>query len=82
MRQSTSLRFAVGQSFPFWQISVVCDDGVAVADILANRLYAQRRTQWPDTLDGVASAARTGVALAGGSIRRRLRAFVASRKAA
>ena len=27
------LRFAVGQEFPFWQITVVCDDGVAVADI-------------------------------------------------
>ena len=21
------MRFAVGQSFPFWQVSVVCDDG-------------------------------------------------------
>jgi predicted dehydrogenase/nucleoside-diphosphate-sugar epimerase len=66
---SASLRFAVGQSFPFWQISVVCDDGVAVADILANRFYTQRRTHWLDTLDGVASAARTGAALAGDSIR-------------
>jgi len=64
-----SMRFAVGQSFPFWQISVVCDDGVAVADILANRFYTQRRTRWLDTVDGVASAARTGAALAGDSIR-------------
>lgn len=64
-----SLRFAVGQSFPFWQISVVCDDGVAVADILANQFYTQRRTRWLDTLDGIASATRTGAALAGDSIR-------------
>ena len=64
-----SLRFALGQSFPFWQVSVVCDDGVAVADILANRFYTQRRTRWLDTVDGVASAARTGAALAGDSIR-------------
>ena len=27
-RLPAQLRFAVGQSFPFWQVSVVCDDGV------------------------------------------------------
>lgn len=64
-----SLRFAVGRSFPFWQVSVICDDGVAVADILANWFYAQRRTRWLDTLDGVASATRTGVAMAAASAR-------------
>ena len=42
------LRFAVGQSFPFWQVTVVCDDGVAVADILANRLL----TLSADAVDG------------------------------
>ena len=64
-----SLRFAVGQAFPFWQISVVCDDGVAVADILANRFYTSRRTRWLDTLDGVASAGRTAAGMLGGSAR-------------
>jgi predicted dehydrogenase/nucleoside-diphosphate-sugar epimerase len=64
-----SLRFAVGQTFPFWQISVVCDDGVAVADILANRFYTEQRTRWLDTLDGFASAARTGVAMTADSAR-------------
>ena len=64
-----SLRFAVGQAFPFWQISVVCDDGVAVAHILANRFYTSRRTRWLDTLDGVASAGRTAAGMLGGSAR-------------
>ena len=71
------LRFAVGQSFPFWQVTVVCDDGVAVADILANRLITYRRTRWMEAIDGVASGARTAAAVFGdgwrnfGSIRRR-----------
>ncbi len=59
------LRFAVGQSFPFWQVTVVCDDGVAIADILANRLITYRRTRWMDAIDGVASGARTAAAVFG-----------------
>ncbi|HEX5328457.1 MAG TPA: NAD-dependent epimerase/dehydratase family protein, partial [Acetobacteraceae bacterium] len=64
-----SLRFAVGQAFPFWQVSVVCDDGVATADILANRFYTSSRTRWLDTVDGVASASRTASAMIGDSTR-------------
>ena len=58
------LRFAVGQSFPFWQVTVVCDDGVAVADILANRLFTYRRTRWMEAIDGVASGTTTTSATA------------------
>ncbi len=71
MRRSTapicrhSFDFAVGQSFPFWQVTVVCDDGVAVADILANRLFTYRRTRWMEAIDGVASGARTAAAVFG-----------------
>jgi predicted dehydrogenase/nucleoside-diphosphate-sugar epimerase len=64
-----SLRFAVGQAYPFWQISVVCDDGVATADILANRFYTSSRTHWIETLDGVASAGKTAAAMLGESAR-------------
>ena len=53
------LRFAVGQSFPFWQISVVCDDGVAVADISAGRLFTYRRTRWLEAVDGFVSGTRS-----------------------
>ncbi len=57
------LRFAVGQSFPFWQVTVVCDDGVAVADILANRVLTYRRTRWLETIDGMASGSRSAAEL-------------------
>jgi predicted dehydrogenase/nucleoside-diphosphate-sugar epimerase len=57
------MRFAVGQEFPFWQITVVCDDGVAVADMLANRFFTYEHTRWMEAVDGVASGTRTGAAL-------------------
>ncbi len=57
------LRFAVGQPFPFWQVTAVCDDGVAVADILANRMFTYRRTRWMEAVDGLASGARTAAAM-------------------
>lgn len=63
------LRFAVGQSFPFWQLTVVCDDGVLVADILANRFYAHGRTRWLEAADGPLSGMRTAGAVFGGSVR-------------
>jgi len=44
-RLPAQLRFAVGQSFPFWQVTVVCDDGVIVADILANRVATHDHTR-------------------------------------
>ena len=71
------LRFAVGQCFPFWQITAVCDDGVAVADILANRLFTYRRTRWMDAVDGLASGARTAAAVFGAS-GRNLTAYAAA----
>lgn len=64
-----SLRFAVGQSYPCWQASMTCDDGVAVADMVANRFYMLRRTRWLEAVDGVASAGLTALAMAGASVR-------------
>jgi predicted dehydrogenase/nucleoside-diphosphate-sugar epimerase len=58
------LRFAVGQSFPFWQLRVVCDDGVIVADILANRCVTHARTRWMEAVDVSLSGTRTAAALA------------------
>ncbi|CAN7391504.1 NAD-dependent epimerase/dehydratase family protein [Phenylobacterium sp. LjRoot219] len=63
------LRFAVGQSYPFWQLTVVCDDGVLVADILANRCYAHGRTRWLEAADGLISGVRTAGAVFGGAVR-------------
>ena len=64
-RLAAQLRFAVGQSFPFWQLTVVCDDGVAVADILADRLSTHARTRWLEPVDALVS----GLATAGGLAR-------------
>ncbi len=58
------LRFAVGQEFPFWQIQLVCDDGVAVADILANRVFTYDRTRWLPAVDEALSGLRTAAGVA------------------
>lgn len=62
------LRFAVGQEFPFWQVSVICDDGVIVADILANRLIRHGRTRWLGAVDSMVSGLRSAADLAGASV--------------
>jgi predicted dehydrogenase/nucleoside-diphosphate-sugar epimerase len=67
-RLPAQLRFAVGQSFPFWQVRVVCDDGVVVADILANRCVTFGRTRWMDAVDGALSGTRSAAALARDSL--------------
>jgi predicted dehydrogenase/nucleoside-diphosphate-sugar epimerase len=61
-RVPAQLHFAVGQEFPFWQVTAICDDGVLVADILANRLIRYGRTRFLEALDQMLS----GLASAGG----------------
>lgn len=63
-RLPAQLRFAVGQSFPFWQVRAVCDDGVIVADVLANRCVTHARTRWMEAVDGLLSGTRTAAATA------------------
>jgi predicted dehydrogenase/nucleoside-diphosphate-sugar epimerase len=63
------LRFVVGATFPFWQVTVVCDDGVGVADILANRVLTYGRTRWLEPVD----AALSGLASGGGILRDSIR---------
>jgi predicted dehydrogenase/nucleoside-diphosphate-sugar epimerase len=67
-RLPAQLRFAVGQGFPFWQVTVVGDDGVAVADILANRFHIQGRTRWLEAMDTALSGLRVAGAVAAGSV--------------
>ncbi len=59
-----ALRFAVGQDFPFFQVCVLCDDGVLFADMLANRFWTARRTRWMDAVDGFVSGHASAFALA------------------
>lgn len=63
------MRFAVGGNFPYWQVSVVCDDGVLVADILSNRFFTYGRSRWMQPLDEFVSGARTASAIFRDSVR-------------
>jgi len=57
------LRFAVGQAFPFWQLTVICDDGVIVADIISNRVFFHDRTRWLDAVNDLSASARTSASI-------------------
>ena len=59
-----SLRFAVGQSFPCWQIHVLCDDGALICDVLTNRYWTTARTRWLDAIDVLLSGERTAFRIA------------------
>lgn len=63
-RLPAQLRYAVGQSFPFWRITLVCEDGAIVADILANRVFAHGRTRYIEVLDDALSGTRAALAMA------------------
>ena len=52
------MQFAVGREYPFWQITAVCDDGVAVADVLTNRAYTHGRTRFPEFADAFVTGRR------------------------
>ena len=67
-RLPAQVRFAVGQSFPFWQVTVVCDDGVIVADILANRVATHDHTRWLEPVDALVSGLGLAAGLAGDSL--------------
>ena len=62
-RIPAQLHFAVGQSFPVWQLTVLCDDGVITADILANRCWCQTRGRWVEAVDTMLAGLRSGAAL-------------------
>jgi predicted dehydrogenase/NAD(P)-dependent dehydrogenase (short-subunit alcohol dehydrogenase family) len=68
-RSQAELRLAVGQSFPFWQIAAICDDGVAVADIAYNRFFTYGRTRWLESGDNLLSGAATAAAILRDSLR-------------
>jgi predicted dehydrogenase/nucleoside-diphosphate-sugar epimerase len=63
------MRFAVGQQYPFWQLTVVCDDGVIVADIATNRVFTHGRTRFSEAVDNMASGMLTAATIACESLR-------------
>lgn len=46
-----SFRFMVGASYPMWRLTAVCDDGYAVADMIAGVCEVQQRSRFLDPLD-------------------------------
>jgi nucleoside-diphosphate-sugar epimerase len=53
--------FAVGQEFPLWRLTVVCEDGAITADMISNRTSVAGRTRWLEAIDLPVSALRGSV---------------------
>ena len=66
---SARLRISVGRRRPLWQVTAICDDGVAVADILENRIDTHGRTRWRDAMQDLG----TDLACAGSEVNHALR---------
>lgn len=50
-RMPASLRFHVGANFTVCRMTVVCDDGVAVADMFSNQYHELKRTAYMEPID-------------------------------
>jgi predicted dehydrogenase len=66
---SARLRISIGRRRPLWQVTAICDDGVAVADILENRIDTHGRTRWRDAMQDLS----TDLACAGSELNHALR---------
>ncbi|MER2514025.1 MAG: Gfo/Idh/MocA family oxidoreductase, partial [Nitrosomonas ureae] len=55
--------FAVGQSFPEWSITAICDDGLIQVDYLRNTVITRRPTKWMEFLDSAVVLERQAVDL-------------------
>lgn len=53
------LRFHVGAAFTVCRMTVVCDDGVAIADMFANQFHTVERSAYMEPIDGWLSARKT-----------------------
>ncbi len=59
-RMPAHMRFHVGAEFTICRMTVVCDDGVAVADMFANQFHTLQRTAYMEPVDAWLSARTTG----------------------
>lgn len=55
-RMPAHLRFHVGSQFTVCRLTVVCDDGVAIADMFANQFHTLARTAYMEPVDAWLSA--------------------------
>lgn len=58
-RMPAHLRFHVGANFTVCRMTVICDDGVAVADMFANQFHTLERSAYMEPLDAWLSARKT-----------------------
>lgn len=56
-RATAQLFMSFGQDFPAWQITAICQDGTATADMINDRLVLQEASRWPDFYDGFLNGA-------------------------
>jgi predicted dehydrogenase len=49
-RLSARLRITVGRQRALWRVTAICDGGIAVADILENRIDTHGRTRWREAI--------------------------------
>ena len=63
-----TLRFAVGEKFPLWQLTAICDDGAIVADILGKRVHMLGRTRFADPIDGMVAPTLSAAEMVAGGI--------------
>lgn len=63
-RMPATLRFHVGANFTVCRMTVVCDDGVGVADMFANQFHTIARGAYMEPIDGWLAARASGKQMA------------------
>ncbi len=76
-RGTAQLQFAVGRSFPVWQLTVICDDGAVTVDCLNNRVARLEPSLWLDFYDSYVGGVGMARSLAAQS-RRNLASYALS----
>ena len=66
---TAQLHLSLGETYPSWGMTVICDDGQVVADYVHNRVSRAETSKWPDFVDSFLGGAATARALAGQSLR-------------
>ena len=59
MRGSAQLQVALGQTFPAWGLTALCDDGIITADYVNNRVTRQEPSPYMDFWDSYLSGHHT-----------------------
>jgi predicted dehydrogenase/nucleoside-diphosphate-sugar epimerase len=63
-RGTAQLQFALGQTYPVWQVQALCDDGMMVADCINDRAVRQEPTKGMDCFEAYGSGMQAARQLA------------------